>query len=212
MTPCPNFIAGEWRVPAHVPTTPVYNPSRGEVIAVAPLCGADAVNEAVEAASAAFFGWADTPPTERARVFFRFKMLLEDHFEELARSVTREHGKTAAEARGDVRRGIEMVEFACGIPSLLMARFCPTSRAASTATPSASRSGCARASRRLTSLRWCRCGCTRWRWCAGTPSSSSRARRSRSPPSASRSCSNRQACLKECSTSSTADARRSIHF
>ena len=93
MTPCPNLIAGEWHTPAHVPTSPVYNPSRGEVIAETPLCGADTVNEAVEAASAAFFGWADTPPTERARVFFRFKMLLEDAFEELARSVTREHGR-----------------------------------------------------------------------------------------------------------------------
>ncbi len=125
MTPCPNFIGGEWRTPANVPTTPVYNPSRGEVIAEAPLCGADTVNEAVEAASAAFFGWADTPPTERARVFFRLKMLLEDAFDELAQLVTREHGKTAAEARGDVRRGIEMVEFACGIPSLLMGEILP---------------------------------------------------------------------------------------
>ena len=78
-----------------------------------------------EAASAAFFGWADTPPTERARVFFRFKMLLEDAFDELAQSVTLEHGKTAAEARGDVRRGIEMVEFVCGIPSLLMGEILP---------------------------------------------------------------------------------------
>ena len=125
MTPCPNFIAGEWRMPANAPTAPVYNPSRGEVIAETPMCGADVVNEAVEAAAAAFPAWADTPPTERARVFFRFKMLLEDAFEELAQSVTREHGKTAAEARGDIRRGIEMVEFACGIPSLLMGEILP---------------------------------------------------------------------------------------
>src|SRR5262249_1766454 len=62
----------------------------------------------------------ETPPVERARILFRFKMLLEENFEELARCNTREHGKTLVESRGDVRRGLEMVEFACGIPSLLM--------------------------------------------------------------------------------------------
>ncbi len=113
MPPCPNFIAGAWHVPAATQTLPVYNPSRGEVIAETPRC------------DAAFPAWSDAPPTERARIFFRFKILLEDHFGELARSVTREHGKTAAEARGDVRRGIEMVEFACGIPSLLMGEILP---------------------------------------------------------------------------------------
>ena len=116
---CPVFIGGEWSRPA-LPTTPVHNPSIGEVIAEAPVGDAALVEQAVSAAHAAFPGWWETPPVERARVFFRFKMLLEDNFEELARSNTREHGKTLAESRGDVRRGIEMVEFACGIPSLLM--------------------------------------------------------------------------------------------
>ncbi len=125
MTPCPNLIGGDWQTPAATQVSPVYNPSRGEIIAETPLCGAATVDDAVEAAAAAFPAWADTPPTERARVFFRFKMLLEDAFEELARSVTREHGKTLIEARGDVRRGIEMVEFACGIPSLLMGEILP---------------------------------------------------------------------------------------
>ena len=125
MITCPNLIGGEWHVPPATQVVPVYNPSRGEIIAETPLCGPAVVNDAVEAAAAAFPAWADTPPTERARVFFRFKMLLEDAFEELARSVTREHGKTSTEARGDVRRGIEMVEFACGIPSLLMGEILP---------------------------------------------------------------------------------------
>jgi malonate-semialdehyde dehydrogenase (acetylating)/methylmalonate-semialdehyde dehydrogenase len=62
----------------------------------------------------------ETPPVERARILFRLKVLLEDHFDELARSVTTEHGKTLAEARGDVRRGLENIEYACGAPSLLM--------------------------------------------------------------------------------------------
>lgn len=78
------------------------------------------MNAAVEAAAAAFPGWMETPPVERARVLFKFKMLLEEHFEELVLSNTREHGKTLIESRGDVKRGIEMVEFACGVPSLLM--------------------------------------------------------------------------------------------
>jgi malonate-semialdehyde dehydrogenase (acetylating)/methylmalonate-semialdehyde dehydrogenase len=117
---CPIFIGGEWRTLADVPTTPVHNPSTGSVIAETPLCGARHVDEAVEAAAAAFPGWWETPPVERARILFHFKALLEQNFEELIRLNTREHGKTLAESRGDVKRGLEMVEFACGIPSLLM--------------------------------------------------------------------------------------------
>jgi malonate-semialdehyde dehydrogenase (acetylating) / methylmalonate-semialdehyde dehydrogenase len=120
MNACPIFIAGEWREFADVPTTPVHNPSTGEVIAQAPLCGAGHVDEAVQAAAAAFPGWWETPAVERARIMFEFRSLLERNFEELIRLNTREHGKTLAESRGDVKRGIEMVEFACGIPSLLM--------------------------------------------------------------------------------------------
>jgi malonate-semialdehyde dehydrogenase (acetylating)/methylmalonate-semialdehyde dehydrogenase len=66
-------------------TSPVFNPSRGEIIAETPLGSPEIVDEAVQAAAAAFPAWMETPPTERARVLFRFKMLLEDHFEELAR-------------------------------------------------------------------------------------------------------------------------------
>src|ERR1019366_8629839 len=117
---CPVWIGGEWRRIANVPATPVHNPSTGEVIAETPLCTAQHVDEAVEAAAAAFPGWWETPPTDRARILFRFKALLEEHFEELVTSNTREHGKTLVESRGDVKRGIEMVEFACGVPSLLM--------------------------------------------------------------------------------------------
>jgi len=120
LTQCPVWIGGEWRRLPDLATTPVHNPSTGEVIAEAPLCGAQHVDEAVQAASAAFPGWWETPPTDRARILFRFKTLLEEHFEELVRTNTREHGKTLVESRGDVKRGIEMIEFACGVPSLLM--------------------------------------------------------------------------------------------
>jgi len=113
-------MGGEWRTLTDVATAPVHNPSTGNVIAETPLCGPREVDEAVEAAAAAFPSWCETPPVERARVLFQFKSLLEQNFEELIRLNTREHGKTLAESRGDVKRGIEMVEFACGIPSLLM--------------------------------------------------------------------------------------------
>lgn len=83
------------------------------------MCTAQHVDMAVQAAAAAFPGWWETPSVERARVMFRFKMLLEDNFEEIVRSNTREHGKTLVESRGDVKRGIEMIEFACGIPSIM---------------------------------------------------------------------------------------------
>src|ERR1051326_3560680 len=120
LVPCPLFVGGEWQKVNSVPTSPVFNPSTGELIAETPMCGAQHVNAAVEAAAAAFPAWMETPPVERARIFFKFKMLLEENFEGLVRCNTREHGKTWVESRGDVKRGIEMIEFACGVPSLLM--------------------------------------------------------------------------------------------
>lgn len=117
---CPVFIGGEWKIFSDLPTLPVHNPSIGEVIAQTPLCLASHVDDAVNAAADAFPAWWGTPAIERCRILFRFKMLLEENFEALAQLVTLEHGKTLAESRGDVRRGIEMVEFACGIPLLLM--------------------------------------------------------------------------------------------
>lgn len=120
LLPCPNFIAGEWRTPSGLTTSPVFNPSRGEVIAEVPMCGADVVDEAVQAAAAAFPAWRDTPPVERARLFFRYRQLVEENFDRICQSVSREHGKTLAEARGSVFRGIENIEYACGAPALLM--------------------------------------------------------------------------------------------
>ncbi|HEX3729400.1 MAG TPA: CoA-acylating methylmalonate-semialdehyde dehydrogenase [Opitutaceae bacterium] len=118
LTPCPNLIGGEWTAPSGA-STPVYNPSTGEVIAECPAGGAAEVNAAVEAAAAAFPAWRETPAVERARVFFRYRQLLERDFDRLCRIVSREHGKTHAEARGSTYRGIENIEYACGVPSLL---------------------------------------------------------------------------------------------
>ena len=120
LSPCPVFIGGEWREISGVETTPVFNPSRGEIIAQVPLCGADIVDEAVQAAAKAFPAWRDTPPIERARLFFRYRQLLEENFDRICECVSREHGKTLAEARGSAYRGIENVEYACSIPTLLM--------------------------------------------------------------------------------------------
>ncbi len=120
MTNCPVFIGGEWRALKSVPTTPIYNPSTGEVIAECPVGDAALVDEAVQAAAAAFPAWRDTPPVERARVFFRYRHLIEQNFDRICTSISREHGKTLAEARGSMFRGIENIEYACGIPALLM--------------------------------------------------------------------------------------------
>ena len=117
---CAHLIAGKAVAADATGATPVYNPSRGEVIAQAPAGTAAEVGHAVGAARKALPGWAETPVVERARILFRYKALLEEQFESLARLVTREHGKTLEEARGDVRRGIEVVELSCSIPSLIM--------------------------------------------------------------------------------------------
>ncbi len=115
-----NFVGGRWidsGAPEHFD---VHNPATGERIARTPLSTAADLDAAVSAAKTAFPAWRDTPPAVRARVLFRFKSLLDDHLEELARIVTTEHGKTLEESRGSVRRGIECVEVACGAPSLAM--------------------------------------------------------------------------------------------
>jgi malonate-semialdehyde dehydrogenase (acetylating)/methylmalonate-semialdehyde dehydrogenase len=119
LAPCPLYINGEWLQPK-IASTPVYNPSTGDVIAECPAGGAEEVNAAVAAAQAAFPAWRDTPVVERARVFFRYRELVEKNFEQLCRTVSREHGKTYAEARGSVYRGLENIEYACGAPTLLM--------------------------------------------------------------------------------------------
>ena len=97
----------------------VYNPAMGSAIADVALAGRDEVERAVQAAKTAFAQWSETPALKRARVFFKFKELLERHHGELAAIVTREHGKVLADAHGEIARGIDVVEFACGIPQLL---------------------------------------------------------------------------------------------
>lgn len=101
----------------------VFNPATGEVTARVRLADAATVGAAVASACNTFPAWADTPALRRARVMFRFKELLQRHHDDLARLITREHGKVFADAQGEVVRGIEVVEFACGMPHLLKGEY-----------------------------------------------------------------------------------------
>lgn len=114
-----NFIGGEWREPLSKNGQEVVNPATGDLLAVAPIGGAEDVEAAVQAAAAAFPAWRAVPPADRVQYLFRLKSLLEEHFEEIARIITTENGKTLVEARGELRRGVENVEVACGIPVLM---------------------------------------------------------------------------------------------
>ncbi len=124
---CRSYIAGDWAAPTNngAGSGTVFNPSLGAPIATIPFAGPAEVDLAVRSAHEAFPAWAATPPSERARVMFRYRDLLERHYDEIARLISREHGKTLAEARGDLFRGLEVVELACGAPSLLMGELLP---------------------------------------------------------------------------------------
>jgi len=115
-----NYVGGDWREASVTETLAVTNPASGAELGRVPLSGAHDVDAAVQAAKAAFPMWRSTPAPERARVLFRLKALLEENKEDLARTLTTEHGKVVAETRGEVQRGIENVEHACGIPTLMM--------------------------------------------------------------------------------------------
>ncbi len=113
------FVGGEYRESKTTKWMDCYDPSTGQVIAQAPQCTADEVEEAIASAQQAFPAWADTPPNRRVQVLFRMKALLDQHLDELTYLVAQEHGKVWDEAMGDVLKVTEVVEFACGIPHLM---------------------------------------------------------------------------------------------
>ena len=115
-----NYINGSWVDARRPDSIPVTNPATGEQLAQLPVSGSEDVDDAVRAAKAAFESWRQVPPVERARYLFRYKQLLDENKDELANILTREHGKTLREAQGSIKRGIENVEHACGIPTLMM--------------------------------------------------------------------------------------------
>ncbi len=114
-----NYIGGRWVEAEGVETLDVTNPANGELLGVVPLSGRSQVDEAVKAAREAFPGWRSTPPVERARACFELKYRLEAAKDELALLVTRDNGKAIKDAAGEIRRGIECVEVATGIPTLM---------------------------------------------------------------------------------------------
>ena len=114
-----DFVDGAWCRSTATEALPVMNPATDEGIAVLPISPAADVDTAVQAATHAFPEWRQTLAGERAQYLFKLKTLLEEHLDELARTITNECGKTFAEAAGEMRRGIENVEVACGIPSLI---------------------------------------------------------------------------------------------
>jgi len=114
-----NFIGGHWHAPTSEGGLELFNPATGEPLGHAPVGSAAEVDAAVEAAHAAFPAWRALPAVDRVQFLFKLKALLEEHLDELARLITIENGKTLGEARGELRRGIENVEVACGIPVLM---------------------------------------------------------------------------------------------
>ena len=119
----PHWIGGKAVAGASGRTANVFNPATGQVQALVPLANAAELNAAVAAAEAAFPAWAAQPPLRRARVLFRFRELFEQHLNDFAELITSEHGKVLSDARGEATRGLEVVEFATGIPHLLKGEF-----------------------------------------------------------------------------------------
>lgn len=114
-----HYINGQTNAGTSERSQSVYNPATGEVTGEVQIANIEDVNTAVAAAKAAFPAWADTPPLHRARLMNNFLQLVREHKDELAKAITAEHGKVFTDARGEVERGIDIIEFACGMPQLL---------------------------------------------------------------------------------------------
>jgi malonate-semialdehyde dehydrogenase (acetylating)/methylmalonate-semialdehyde dehydrogenase len=119
LTKVPNYINGQWQDSNASEWQDVANPATGEILVRVPLSDNAEVTRAIDAAAAAYPAWRRTPPEDRIQPLFKLKALLEDHQDELARIITRENGKTFSEAKAELRRAIENVEVACGIPMMM---------------------------------------------------------------------------------------------
>lgn len=117
-----NYINGRFVESKSAILLDVENPATGEILGQVPLSNGIEIEYAVKSAKNAFQNWRETPPLERTRYFFKLKNLMEEHTEKLARTITMEHGKILAEARGEIRRAIENIEVSCGIPSLMQGK------------------------------------------------------------------------------------------
>ncbi|NIS79642.1 MAG: CoA-acylating methylmalonate-semialdehyde dehydrogenase [Anaerolineales bacterium] len=118
-----NYYGGQWVASTSSEILPVHNPATNEIIGKVPLSPPDEVDKAVQEAQDAFISWEKTPATARIQPLFRLKDLLEEHFDDLARMISLENGKTLGESGGEMRRAIENVEVACGIPIMMQSQF-----------------------------------------------------------------------------------------
>src|SRR4030095_9523839 len=118
-----NFVAGRTAAPTSGRGAPLFNPATGEETGWVGFSSSEDVAGAVAAAKAAYASWAETTPAKRANYLFKVKALLDEHRQEIAHQISAEHGKTHADALGEVARGIEVVDFVCGIPHLLKGDF-----------------------------------------------------------------------------------------
>jgi malonate-semialdehyde dehydrogenase (acetylating)/methylmalonate-semialdehyde dehydrogenase len=118
-----NYINGQWQKSSASQLLEVHNPASAEVLGMVPLSPAAEVDQAAQAAAQAYAQWRRVPATQRIQYLFNLKGLMEEHFDELSRSVTIENGKVLDDARGEMRRAIENVEVACGIPTMMLGDF-----------------------------------------------------------------------------------------
>jgi len=188
----------------------IYDPATGKVSGTVDFASVRIMDEAVAAASAAFVEWGNTSITKRTQVMFAFRELLNTHKEDIAALITEEHGKVLSDALGEVTRGLEVVEFACGIPHLLKGGY--SSGVSSSVDVYSIRKplGVVGIISRSTSRRWSRCGSSPSRSPRATRSSSSPARRTPAPSTSSRSCGRKRVCLTACSTWCTVTRSRSM--
>jgi malonate-semialdehyde dehydrogenase (acetylating)/methylmalonate-semialdehyde dehydrogenase len=167
----PHWIAGQPQRGNGARSQTVWNPTTGQPARQVLLAGLDDVQAAVAAARAAQPAWGEMPPIRRARVLNAFLALLNQHKDTLAAIITAEHGKVFTDAQGEVSRGIDIVEFACGIPQLLKGDYTDQVSTGIDNWTLRQPLGVVAASHPSTSRAWCRAGCSRWRWPAATRSS-----------------------------------------
>ncbi len=169
-----NFIGGKTTHSASNETIPVYDPATGKVVRELTQSTADEVAQAIEVAHNAFPAWSKTSPLRRARVLFNFKALMEQHRDELAALIVSEHGKVWSDALGELTRGIEVIEFACGIPHLIKGEYSANVGTGVDSFSLMQPVGVVAGITRSTSRRWCHYGCSLSRWRAVIPSFLSR--------------------------------------
>ena len=170
-TQIPHYIDGKRTTGKRERTSAVYDPATGEQTGELGLASTREVNEAIAAANKAAPAWGETSSLKRSRILNRFLRIAEERIDQLAAIITSEHGKMLSDAKGEIQRGLEVVEFATGAPNLLKGEVSENVGTRVDSYGVDSRSASSPASRRSISRPWCRCGCFPSRSPAATPSS-----------------------------------------